>query len=198
MNQTYFEDGHQECWKLIEGTSLWRKIKDCNCEFPQQQKCKNYEVCGNINPLMGIYDAFNGFCEGCCHFSSKFGLKGGRKFEKTQEVEECPICREELILYKMLNCSHKFCASCLKDSHYPNYGKIEDYPEDPGPFPHPDDEEEGYYPDGEFLDNPEDEKWKDDEEVKEWYRKYKNLEECKEKNIKLKRFGKCGYCREDI
>ncbi len=207
-SQSKFKRGHGKCWVNIEGTELWRRAKNstCTCDFPNEYKCKNYEICGNIHPY-DLYGVFGGFCRDCNLWGNHEHFEDGKKFEKSNEGE-CPICYETTILYKLVNCNHEYCAKCFKECFCSNYGKIEDYPEDPDPFPYePEKDEDGniiydsdgdikYDPECDFYENMEDEKWKNDNLVQEWYKKVKDLQDFV--GGKPAKFGECSLCRQKL
>lgn len=191
----YYSDGCPNgcVWEKLGGTSLWRKksIINCGCDL---KKCPNYEICKNKG-FNEIFDCFHGFCTDCEFSTSKYG----KVLKKTEDKQECPVClKDEDRLYFLPTCNHALCGECFRKIYYTDWGKEEDYPEVPGCFPHPpigDWEDDNYYdPQADFEENPNDEKWINDEAVQEWARKC-DIANKYEESFEHPHNAKCPLCR---
>ncbi len=190
-----YSDGCQNgcVWRQLGGTGLWRKksVVECDCDLP---KCPNYEICKNKHPKEGL-SCFRGFCPDCEFSSSKYGMV----FKKIEGKNECPVCfNDDKELYKLPTCQHLLCNDCFRKIFFTDWGKEEDYPEIPESFPHPpigDEDDEDYYdPQIDYYENPDDEKWINDEAVQEWARKWKVAEEYEE-TLQHPINAQCPLCR---
>ncbi len=190
-----------QCFKQFNtNLPFYIKKDDTNCDCTLI-KCQNYHICKNELPEF-LIDCFRGYCINC----NLMQLSNNDFYKKSLEKEECRICCENDYLYKMDTCNHYFCANCIHDIHYTNYGKLEDYPI-PLDFPYNNCEkcEEGsckcidYNEDGihTYFENEDDPKWLNDEKIQEWKKENDAFEEFCENYIEKPILNECPLCRKE-
>ncbi len=88
-----------------------------NCSL---MSCPNFEICGNDKLPECLLSCHGGICLLC---EMHFGVSLEKKNHETPQ--QCPGCREDFShLYKLPQCTHQLCTSCIRIIHYERLGGI--------------------------------------------------------------------------
>lgn len=168
--------GNGDCLTQTTDVNTYGKYPDVSCSHNcQPLKCPNFLVCGSVGPKWFL-DIHRGTCWTC-------RSKNFRNLEFSED--ECPTCLDTKMCVKLLNCSHKQCVDCFRRCQW---GRGQQY--FGVMFPYPDLEDE-------YEDDPDNERWKNDEKVQKWWRDCelaevrRQMEYETEKNLRC-----CPLCRK--
>ncbi len=164
--------GNDEC--LIQDTpGTYVKDESIECSHNCQTiKCPNFELCKSSLPKV-LMDCYNGLCLDC---DMMFGTwQGGKGKLNTKENTECPICLKKVKCISLPKCEHYVCIECMKRCWYgdKNLEPI---------FPYNSTIED------EYDDNPDDDKFKNDEKIIQYNQELDQLK------IKQENLRKCSLC----
>jgi hypothetical protein len=189
-------NNNRDCTQCFEkfyyNLPFWIKRKgyeNCPCVT---RKCPNYDICKNEITELSFRD--------CCDDCTCNGV-----YEKTELKDECPICFENNFLYKLKECNHFLCGDCIHKLYFPDYGKLEDYPERPSfPYNHCETcgdncncgnfDEDGNH---NYFEHEDDPKWLDDEKIQEWKKRDDFFTFCCENFVKQPDSNTCPLCRKE-
>lgn len=186
-----------------------REGSTCDCTL---KKCPYYIFCRNELPEV-LADYYGGNCL-LCDIAKHLAKSENQEYtvKPTESEEECRVCMEMRILYKLPTCDHLFCLECYRNMYFTDYGKLEDYP----PYPQIPCYCTGYMDDGnkdgkgicdvddeycctrmkDFMENEHDHKWAYDDAMLEYIAARDAHNEFCEAYIKPHHLSECPLCRK--
>ena len=155
-------DGYGFCLLYNDDENKYYKDPNIECKYDCKiEKCPNYLLCREIMPKYMLL-AHDGLCMNC---DISFGRwDGGKGILTFKNNIQCPICLETNHAISLPKCNHFICINCFFNCYY--YDRIYVKNNPPPQFPYPKEIE------NEYDKDPDIDKWKNDELIQKWDKKY--------------------------